>query len=234
MLTFVCWKWQTPGYRSTFRAEHVLTLRRMIKRHYQPAHRFVCVTDDASGLDDVETIPLWDDLGNVPNPLGRHNPSCYRRLKLFAPDAGEVFGEYAVSIDLDMVIVNDIEPLFRGGEDFKIWGQSDYPRTQWYNGSLWSLRTGTRTKVWTEFDPKTSPQKALKAGKKGSDQGWLNYILPKEAMWSTKDGVYSCRVHIAKNKWRLPSDARIVAFHGKVDPWSYQAQQIEWVREYYR
>lgn len=234
MLTFLTWKWHTDGYRSKYGPEQVLILRNMIARHYAKPHRFVCITDDSTGLDEVETFPLWKDFRNVPNPNGSHNPSCYRRLKVFAPEAREWFGERIVSLDLDMVITGNLEPLFSGDEDFKIWGQSDYPRTQWYNGSLWMLRTGTRTKVWTEFDPKTSPQKAMKAGKKGSDQGWFNYIMPKEAMWGTADGVYSFRVHLSKMKWRLPEDARVVAFHGKQDPWGYFCQQIDWIREHYR
>lgn len=235
MLTFVCFKWKPPsGYRSQYGPEQVQTLRAMIARHYRKPHRFVCVTDDAKGLDGIETIQLWRDLAQVPNPLGQHNPSCYRRLKLFAPDAGETFGERVVAIDLDVVIVGDLEPLFDRPEDFVIWGQSDFPRTQWYNGSLWMLRTGTRTKAWTKFDPVRSPGLAVRAGCKGSDQGWLNYVLPNEATWGTTDGVYSYRVHIAKNGWSLPENARIVAFHGKVDPWHYHAQQIGWVREHYR
>jgi hypothetical protein len=79
-----------------------------------------------------------------------------------------------------MVITGSLNALFDRPEDFVIWGQSDYPQTQWYNGSLWMLRTGTRSKVWTQFDSKTSPTLAWKAGKKGSDQGWLGYVLHLE------------------------------------------------------
>ena len=32
---------------------------------------------------------------------------------------------------------------------------------------------------------------------------------------------------------RLPDDARLVSFHGKVDPWSYRAQQIPWIKTHY-
>jgi hypothetical protein len=124
--------------------------------------------------------------------------------------------------------------LFSRTEDFVIWGQSDFPKTQWYNGSLWMLKTGSRPKVWSEFDPKTSPMLAQKAGKKGSDQGWFSYILgPNEATWSTADGVYSYRVHLSKRSYELPSDAKVIAFHGRVDPWSYEAQNIEWIKRHY-
>lgn len=234
MLTFVTFRWAPPrGYRSQFRPQAVVALRDMIRRHYPHPHRFVCVCDDPSGMGDVETMALWNEFANIPNPNGRHNPSCYRRLKLFAPEAAEMFGERIVCLDLDMVAVADLTPLFDRDEDFIVWGESDYPTTQWYNGSVWMLRAGTRTKVWTEFDPKTSPLLAKRAGKKGSDQGWLSYILsnPREATWGRNDGVYSFRKHIQPMGGHLPANARLIAFHGKVDPWHWQAQRHDWVRE---
>ncbi len=236
-LTFVTFKWKAyAGYRSTFTAEHVNVLFRMIDRHYAEPHRKICITDDAVGIDpSIEVIPLWPDHANVPNPNGANrNPSCYRRLKLFAPDAGQLVGERVVVMDLDTVIVGDLTTLFKRSDDFVIWGQTDYPKTQWYNGSLWMLRTGSRPKVWTEFNPTTSPKAAVKAGKKGSDQGWFSYIMgPNEAVWTTKDGVYSWRVHLSTMNWELPKNAKIVAFHGHTDPWSYYAQQVPWVRSHW-
>jgi hypothetical protein len=233
-LSFVTFKWQAyTGYRSTFKSEHVNVLFRMIDRHYTAPHRNICVTDDPKGITgEIEVVPLWSDHANVPNPNGgTRNPSCYRRLKLFAPDAGDQFGDRIVVMDLDTVIVGDLTGLFARPEDFVIWGQTDFPRTQWYNGSLWMLRTGTRPKVWTEFQPRTSPRMASKAGKKGSDQGWFSYILgPNEAVWTTADGIYSYRVHLSTMNWELPANAKIVAFHGHTDPWSHKAQQLPWVR----
>lgn len=234
-ITFLCWRWKpTAGYRSTYKPETVHALRAMVARHYAAPHRFLCVTDDTAGLEGIETFPLWPDGANLRNPHGGHNPSCYRRLKAFSADAREWFGERIVSLDLDTVIVRDIQPLFDRAEDFVIWGESDFPRTQWFNGSLWYLRAGTRTQVWTQFDPKHSPKIAAAAGARGSDQGWISYILgPKEATWGRRDGVYSFRKHILPTGGHLPSDARIVNFHGNVDPWSQSAQRLHWVREHY-
>lgn len=234
-ITFVSWRWRpVKHYRSTFGPETVYALREMIARHYPHPHRFVCVTDEPMALPGIETIPLWMDCSQIPSPIGHSYPSCYRRLKVFAPDAGEVFGPRLVSIDLDTVIVGDLTPLFDRAEDFVIWGESDFPHTTPYCGSLWMLRTGSRPQVWTEFDPETSPKVAWRAGCRGSDQGWLAYILGKgEATWTRADGVYSFRKHIARDGNRLPHDARLVSFHGKVDPWGYKAMNIPWIRQHY-
>lgn len=232
-LTFVTWRWKPPvGYRSTFAPETVYALQEMLRRHYPKPHRFVCVTDEPNALPGIETIPLWPDLCDVPSPIGHSYPSCYRRLKVFAPDAGAVFGERLVSLDLDTVIVGNVERLFDRPEDVVLWGESDF-RSQRYCGSLWMLRTGTRPQVWATFDPKTSPRLAMRAGCRGSDQGWLSYIIPNEATWGKQDGVYSYRKDLATRGNRLPPNAVLTAWHGKVDPWSYKAQQIAWVREHY-
>lgn len=237
MLTFVTWLWRAPiGYRSQFAATHVNTLARMIDRHYQPPHRILCVTDQPKGIDPhVVIVPAWNDFADVTSPHGRpyRNPSCYRRLRAFHPAIGAVFGDRFVSVDLDTVIVADLAPLFDRPEDFVIWGETN--KRSWYNGSLWLLRAGARPQVWTQFNPRTSPHVAYRAGRFGSDQGWISYILgPGEATWSIMDGVYSYRVHLKPRGSTLPANARVVNFHGEHDPWSPCVQRISWVAEHYQ
>lgn len=234
MLSVVSWKWRPlPGYRSAFAATHVNVLRRMVARHYPTPHRFLCVTDDAAGLDpEVEVVPLWPDFADVPSPWGPRQPSCYRRLRAFAPDIASVFGDRFVSLDLDVVVTGDLAPLWDRPEDFVIWGDTN-PRTR-YNGSMFLLRAGARPEVWSRFHPARSPQQAKAAGQFGSDQGWISYVLgPKEARWTAKDGVYSYRNEIVPKSGALPSNARIVIFHGAVDPWSKDAWRLPWVRAHW-
>lgn len=233
-LTVVTFKWAPPvGYRSTFGPEAVLTLRNSVRKHYRQPHRFVCITDDPRGLQDVETLPLWNDYANVQSPHGRGNPSCYRRLKLFDPAIEALLGPRFVSLDLDTVVVGDLAPIFDRTEDFVIWGETD-PRS-FYNGSMLLMTAGVRSQVWTDFHPIQSPRAAFKAGRFGSDQGWISYKLGRgEAMWGRSDGVYSFRIDIApKGDDYLPENARIVMFHGRVDPWTWRAQRLPWVREHW-
>jgi hypothetical protein len=235
-LTVVCYRWRPrPGYRSTFGPETVRTLRDMVARHYPDPHRFLCVTDDASDLDaDIETVPLWEDFASVPSPHGGKNPSCYRRLRSFHPDIAGVFGERFVTIDLDCVIAGDLRPLWNRPEDIVLWGDT-HPTTA-YNGSMLLMSAGARPQVWERFDPLTSPAAALKAQCFGSDQGWVSYCLGVgEARWTRDDGVYSFRNDIKPHGiTRLPENARIVFFHGNVDPWSDYAQHnCPWVRKHW-
>lgn len=235
-LTVVCWKWKPhAGYHTTFNSDSVNVLKRMVARHYPYPHIFTCITDDPKGIDkDVRIIPLWDDLANVPNPHGPRGPSCYRRLKSFSKEAAEIIGPRFVSLDLDCVITGDLSPLWDRPEDFVIWG--DTAKGTPYNGSMFLLRAGTRTKAWERFNPITSPRLSRAKRYIGSDQGWLGVCLgPNEKKWSASDGVYSYRNQIAPKGGKLPANARIVLFHGRLNPWDREIQQKhEWVRRFYQ
>src|SRR5690606_29567076 len=194
-------KWATPGYRASFTSEHVNTLRRMVERHYPVPHRFLCITDDPSGLDDgIESCPIWDDYRAVPNPSGGGRPGCYLRLKLWAPEMAEILGPRWVMLDLDCVITGDLRPLFDRPEDVVMW-QS--PTKEWpYNGAFMMANSGARPKVWEEFDPNKSPRITSARGYRGSDQAWLSHIIPGEATVGESDGVWFMQRMRPRN--RLP------------------------------
>jgi hypothetical protein len=227
MITVLLWKWRQKNYRSKFTAENVNIMTRMIGRNLDLPHRFLCITDDPDGVE-CETYPLWNE-PNIHLPDGR--PNCYRRLKVFG-EFGKELGDRLLSIDLDTVITKNITPLIDRPEDFVIWG--DTAKNTLYNGGFWLMTPGTRSKVWNKFDP-MAPKITRSLGIVGSDQAWVSHILgPGEAMWSTKDGVYSYRNHLRSGLLPLPPDARIVFLHGAHDPDSEHAQRHKWVRENYR
>jgi hypothetical protein len=241
MISVVVFKWKPRGhYRSAFGPEQVHVMRRMVARNYPEPHRFICVTDDPVGLDSgIEVVPLWGDYAEIPNPSFRGGPSCYRRLKVFSRDIGSVLGERFICLDLDMLITGDLRPLLNRTEEFIAWKN---PHPMWpYNGSMFMLTAGSRPRVWESFDPETSPAISHAAKCKGSDQGWMSYVLGKgEPTWDKSDGVYSFQDEITRRHpsflrvAHLPSNAKVVVFHGPVDPWSKEALRVDWIREHYR
>lgn len=237
MLDIVTFKWKPKEwYRSTFTGVHVNNLAAMIRRDYQKPHRFSCITDDPTGIDEskVRIIPLWDDFKNVPSAYGGRNPSCYRRLKLFSPKMKEIIGERFVSMDLDMVTTGDLIPIFDRREDIVLIKSATPPPRYRYNGSMLLMTAGVRQFIWDEFDPIKSPRETKLKQFFGSDQAWLSMKLKKdEAMWDQSDGVYSYRMHLFPKGSKLPENAKVVAFHGEHDPWGAHAQQIDWVRRFY-
>lgn len=241
MLSVVCWRWKTPGFRSDYTAERVNIFASMVRRHYHHPHRLICITDDAEGLDSsIEVVPLWDDYRHVPSPHGGGHPSCYVRLKAFAPEMRDILGERFVSVDLDCVITGDLTPLWSRTEDFVIWHHAipspgkNGPRNR-INGSMWMMTAGARAEVWERFTSAASGVEAYRAGFHGSDQGWMQYVMGLQAGWTDEDGVYSFKYEVLRNhNGALPENARIVMFHGKPDPWDAEAMRHPWVGRHYR
>lgn len=233
MISFVTWKWSVPGYARQFTPEHVNILAAMIRRNYAKPHRFICVTDDSSGLDAaVETMPPPVTFAELSNPQGARFPSCYRRLWNFSREAS-VLGERILALDIDVVITADLTPLVERDDDFVSWTDA---RFGWHKvpGGIYLLRTGAYPEVWETFDPSSSPQIAARAGCKGSDQAWMSYKLhPAKAAWTIDDGLYSM-------KWLpkaapLPSGVRVVSTPGDLKPWSPVLQAMyPWIRKHWR
>ena len=235
-MIFVTWKWQPrTRYRTIFKAQHVNTMLSMLTRHYHAPFELVCIADDPKGLDSaVRYIPLWDTFADLLSPHGGVGPACYRRLRAFSREMADLIGPRFTSIDLDTVLVDDVTPLFTRTEDFLIY-RLQHRKTP-YNGTLWTMNAGAREQVYTQFDPRTSPGKAKKAGFNGSDQAWISYILgPNEAGWSAEDGVVAFRTDVRQRRYGFPSGARLVSFHGSEDPWSkYAHEKAPWLEEHYR
>lgn len=255
VLTVVTFKWGQPGYRSSFTAENVNITRRMVARHYQKPHRFICVTDDPVGLDpEVEVLPLWGDFASIPNPTWVNGPSCYRRLKVFSKWFTEFAGERIVVLDLDVVITGDLSPLWDRDEDFLIWrpGTARQPVC----ASMFMLRAGTMQHIWDTFDAAISPKLAGRQGFRGSDQAWIGYCIGRDHPgWTTADGVYGYKDHLYKPgkpaptinipsiykiktqpaSGALPKDARVVMFTGRPDPWDAEAlAAAPWIADHYK
>lgn len=235
-MNFVCFKWTpAPGYRSKFGPDTVNTAWSMIARNYDGPARLFCVTDDPHGISaEVTVVPLWDTFAHMKSPHGIAYPSCYRRLPAFGDAAGKIFGPRFVMLDLDVVVTGLLNPLFDIDDDFKIWG--DTARGTPYNGSLVYMLAGARRQVFDTFDPIESPKKGRALGYIGSDQAWIGACLgPGEKKWTSRDGVFSFRNEIQRQGGQLPPGARIVIFHGAVDPWQPTARaQYRWIREHYR
>ncbi len=232
-ITVVCFKWRrtAKGFQlpsvCEYTPAHVQRLKTMVARHLHIPHRFVCITDDAAGLDDVETVPLWDKC--------RQRGGCYNRLYVFSGDMKRLLGPRVLCIDLDCVIVNDITPLALRTEPFVINSyKSSFDvaacENQCYNGGLILMDTGSMTHLWDDFVPSIHPQMLRQLPYVvGSDQAWIRFKLGKgRPTFTESDGVYEI-LQVARNE-SLPANARIVFFAGPRDP---SLHQCPWVQEHY-
>lgn len=102
MVNVICMKWG-----SMYGPEYVNHLRAGVARHLRRPHRFVCFTDDGSGLDaGIEVMPL-PELG-LP---GGQRDLRWRKLAVFGERLADLTGT-TLFLDLDLVVVDSLEPFF--------------------------------------------------------------------------------------------------------------------------
>lgn len=98
----LCMKWGT-----LYSADYVNVLYRAVKDNLSIPHRFVCFTDDETGIDEgVECFPLPDPL--LKDAFTRMG--CWPKVTLFKPDLFGLEGR-ALFLDLDTVVLGDLEPF---------------------------------------------------------------------------------------------------------------------------
>lgn len=100
--TVVCMKWGTP-----YGPEYANTLYNMVRRNTARPLRFVCFTDDETGLDPgIETQPL------PPIELpATHIRKAWRKIALTQPNLGGLTGN-VLYMDLDVVVTDNIDAFF--------------------------------------------------------------------------------------------------------------------------
>ncbi len=110
----LCIKWG-----NLYPTAYVNLLFRAVKDHMDHPFRFVCLTDEAEGLDpEIEPFPI-PEFGLKPE---RFRAGLWPKLSIFKPDLYSLKGR-CLFIDLDSMIVGSLEPLFQlNGELIMIGG----------------------------------------------------------------------------------------------------------------
>lgn len=132
-ITVVCIKVGTK-----YPASYVNILKNMVERNLSVPHRFVCITDDPTGVhcDTVEAM---------------YSRGWWTKLSLFAPNAYDFTGKI-LYLDLDIVIRDNINKLANYDASFAIcrdWLISKY------NSSVMLLEIGTETQIWDKYNADT-------------------------------------------------------------------------------
>jgi hypothetical protein len=214
-----CIKWGTK-----YPSHYVNRLRRMVERNLAHPHRFVCLTEHATGLDqDIETMALPGGLTGYWNKL-----SLFRN-DLFEPGATLLY------FDLDLVIVGPIDFLLDdpGGlcviRDWETVSGA-------FNSSVMRFEAGAFSYVHERF--RGQAETIVASGNYIGDQDWIAEQVP-DAKSFTAGKIVSYKVDLPAHVWlrarklrlplrwlkaprfmtvALPPTAAIVVFHGKPDP----------------
>lgn len=205
-LTICTWLWG-----SKYGREYVERLSSGLRRHLKQPYQFLVVYPDA---EDNYLTEL---------------PGCLVRLRMFDPAwQAQRHIDRLVCIDLDVIIMAELDPLFDRDEPFVILQGANSSNPCPYNGSLMMLRAGCHSEVWTDFS--LEAVNAIPFDLYPDDQEWIAHKIPNAAGWKagSESGVYA----FGKPGWpsgeQCPPDARLVAFPGRRDPKQYQ--HLKWVR----
>lgn len=206
-----------------YSGEYVAKLHRAVARNLSLPHRFVCLTDDPTGLT-CETALL------PPGLLGWWN-----KLAIFRPEAREL-ADWVLMLDLDIVITGSLDGLCASvglsghqvptdaPKGLKQAGNGmpradltltmDWWRPHVYNGACYLLRAGAFPEVWADLNPGAT-------NRHWGDQEWMTDRIPADrvGLWPAS-WIASYKTHCKNgaSSHPPPPEAKLVCFHGKPKP----------------
>lgn len=237
MTNVVCMKWGTA-----YGAEYVNRLRSMVARHLHIPHRFVCLTDDATGLDaGIETMPLPEVPAQAMKEI-----SPWRKLGMFAANIGDLKGK-TLFLDLDIVIVDSLDDFFTFSDGFAIMENYTQRGQGIGNSSVYCFTLGAHADVlahyWShtrEVHEEFDNEQMYLSKKIGNIHFWpdawcKSFKLQCMPGWPLK-------YFIAP---KIPKGCRIVVFHGRPKPeeaiaggfygnWRRFSKPAPWIAEHWK
>lgn len=219
----LCLKWGDK-----YSADYVNKLHSMVERHLSLPHRFVCLTDDATGINpQVECKDLLEESLD----------GWWNKLSIFKEKVYDLSGP-TVFIDLDVVITGSIDFLFEDKPDEVFIGVADFlfpDRT--FNSSVFRFNIGEHQEIHDRFNKELtrepdgtyiSSDRKLFVG----DQDWITYCLYPNGD-HTKHVYQKDRIISYKKLARyvgINKENRIVVFHGNPNP--HEADE-GWIKKYW-
>jgi len=240
----LCIKWGRK-----YGPEYVNKLHNMVGRNLKRPFRFVCLTDDAEGIDpriEVHPIPAigFDEFDQRKPWTFAHG---WLKLTSFAYPLYDLQGR-TLFLDLDIVILDSLDPFFEQPGEFiviKEWDKSD--------------GTGNTSAYIYTIGAHTDALDHLKSGYPGSiaevrnEQEFITGFLARQGKLSYWPEAWcrSFKRHCLRRGlmgWfappTIPSGARIIAFHGKPNPpdaiagvsgkWYRRVMPTQWVADHWR
>ena len=239
----ICMKWG-----DLYGAEYVNRLYEGVRRHLSLPHRFVCLTDDASGLQPgIEHFPLPE----LDIPEGELDLR-WRKLTVFASPLYDLTGT-ALFLDLDVVITGSLDDFFTCPGEFLIIRDDDLalpkpfrwlnpPRARRLrrvgNSSVFRFEIGSQPEILANY--LRDPAAAIDDQPNYREQEFLTEELHRQgilAYWPRQWCVsykYHCVPQFGIGLFRdptPPADARIIIFAGSLSiPDAIAGRSGRWYR----
>jgi hypothetical protein len=212
MVNVICMKWGVK-----YGPDYVNTLRAMLTRHLHQPHRFICFTDDGTGIGPgVEIMPL------PPMDLPEGKERGWRKLSTFQNPLFDIKGP-TLFLDLDIVITGRMDDFFELPGKFCIIHDWAKPWRITGNSSVYRFEAGAHPEILADFLKDIDGVKRAVRNEQEyltremHRQGLVTY-WPKEWCVSFK---HSCLPTFPLNLFQtpaLPTGAKVVVFHGNPNP----------------
>jgi hypothetical protein len=210
----LCMKWGTK-----YGPEYVNRLHAMVARALSQPFRFVCLTDDRSGI--AAGVDCYD-IPAVPLP-GDGKERGWKKIAAFAPELSGHLGATALFLDLDVVVVGALDVFFEQPGDFVIIRDWYHPFVTIGNSSVFRFRPSLGSGVFNYF----CSNGAAIARKHRNEQEYLTQFMRDHghlAFWPKawcRSFRLSCVPLWPRSLWQpptIPDDSRIIVFHGDPKP----------------
>jgi hypothetical protein len=210
--TVICMKWGT-----LYGPDYANILYSMVKRHTARPLRFICFTDDASGLiPEIEALPL-PPITLPPS----HQWRAWRKISLWNRELAGLSGD-VLFIDLDVVITGSIDSFFdyRPEETYCVIENWTQMGEGIGNTSVFRLRVGSHPEV---FDTLAADPAGTVATYRNS-QTFASRTITSMVWWPAAWCVSF--KHSLMPRWPLnfvkvaplPRDTKVVCFTGRPNP----------------
>lgn len=240
----LCIKWGKK-----YGPEYVNKLHNMVGRNLKRPFRFVCLTDDAAGIDpqiEVKPIPAigFDEFDQRKPWTFAHG---WLKLTSFASPLYDLQGR-TLFLDLDIVILDSLDPFFEQKGEFIVireWDKTDGTG----NTSAYIYTIGAHTDA---LDHLKNNYPASIADVR-NEQEFITGYLSRQGKLSYWPEAWcrSFKRHCLRRGlmgWFappvIPPGARIIAFHGKPNPpdaiagvsgkWYRRVMPTQWVADHWR
>ena len=211
-VSVVCMKW---GDR--YPALFVNRLYGMVARNTSWSVRFVCFTDDASGIrPEVECQPL--PAFDYDRTLGKYWP----KLALMQENLGGLSG-MTLFLDLDLVILGNIDAFFSLPGRFLLIREWKDPHLGFGNSSVVRFFIGTESAVIDRF--RACPHDVIMGPYAGKEQNFLTKAVDEAAFWPPEWVPAFSLACLPRNRLarffarpKPPTGGKILVFYGSITP----------------
>ncbi len=201
-ISVVCVKWGT-----LYNADYVNILQKNVEANLRLPHKFICYTDDATGLNKkIEVRKLPDNL-----------KGWWNKLYLFSQE----YESKVLYLDLDTILVGNIDKICNYNGEFAI--LRDFYRPDGYGSGVMMWKNGFGKHIWNQYVEEGYPEI------EGGDQAFIEKAHPDaDRLQTLFPGDFTSYKKHAR-EWPKKG-SKVVCFHGTPKPHECKG----WVRDFWK